>query len=295
MLTIQSDIPSRTAEGIARARARETSRPEGERLFFDPFAHHFLSRRMRLIAWIPPLRALLRWRNRRILPGMFGGLVARTRYIDDYLLASLKKGVEQVVILGAGYDARAYRFQEVRKLSKVFEVDRPATQQVKMRIIHRVLGGLPEHVTFVPVRFHSENLGAKLLQNGYRTDRKTLFIWEGVSMYLSAEAVDVTLAFIAGQSAPGSSVIFDYFPPSVADGTCPFSEAKTLRKMVHRYGEMVCFGIEPAAIENFLAQRGFHRIRGISAEECKRIYFRGAYADLPVSRLFHFVYAEVLG
>jgi methyltransferase (TIGR00027 family) len=288
-----ANTPSRTAEGIAAARARESARPEGERLFFDPFARHFLSRRTRFIARIPPLRALFRWRNRRVLPGMFGGLVARTRYIDDYLLSSLKNGVEQVVILGAGYDARAYRFEEMRRLSKVFEVDRPATQQVKKEKIARILGGLPDHVTFVPIRFHSESLGEKLAQNGYRTDRKTLFIWEGVTMYLSADAVDATLSFIAGQSAPGSSVIFDYFPPSVGEGTSPYQEARTLRKLVAGYGEQMRFGIEPDTIENFLVRHGFHRIRDISAEECKRIYFKKAHTNLPVSGLFHFVHAEV--
>jgi methyltransferase (TIGR00027 family) len=294
-LSMPTDTPSRTAEGIAAARARESARPEGERLFFDPFARHFLSRRIRFIARVPPLRALFRWHNRRILPGMFGGLVARTRYIDDYLLTCLKIGIKQVVILGAGYDARAYRFDEVQGQARVFEVDRPATQQAKKKKIERILGGLPDHVTFVPVCFHSENLGEKLLQKGYRTDLKTLFIWEGVTMYLSAEAVDITLAFIAGQSSPGSSVIFDYFPPSVVEGTCPYREAKALRKKVARYGEKMRFGIEPTAIEDFLAQRGFHRIRSIPAEECKSLYFRETYAHLPVSRLFHFAHAEVHG
>lgn len=290
---MQADRPSQTAEGIASARARESTRPQDQRLFYDPFARHFLSSRTRFIGRYPPLRALFRWRNRRILPGMFGGIVARTRFIDDYLLACLKKDAQQVVILGAGYDTRAYRFEEVCHRVRVFEVDHPATQQVKKEKLDRLLDGLPAHVTFVPVRFNSENLEEKMALNGYRPDRKTLFIWEGVTMYLAAEAVDATLAFVAGYSAGGSSIIFDYFPPSVADGTCPFREARTLRKMVVRYGETICFGIEPQDIENFLTQRDFHRVRNTSAEQCKRIYFKGEYAKLPVSRLFNFVHAEV--
>ncbi len=289
---MHTDIPSRTAEGIAGARARESARPEGERLFYDPFAYHFLSSRVRLISRIPLLRALSRWRNRRCLPGMFGGLVARTRYFDDYLLTCLNNGTGQVVILGAGYDARAYRFQECRAVT-VFEVDRPATQRVKKEVLQRILGGLPGHVVFVPVRFNSENLGEKLPAGGYRSDRKTLFMWEGVTMYLTPEAVDATLAFIAGRSAPGSSVIFDYFPPSVAGGTCPYREAKTLKEMVARYGEALRFGIEPYEIDGFLTRRGFHRIRSISAGECKARYFKGVYRELHVTRIFHFAHAEV--
>ncbi len=292
---MQADTPSRTAEGIAAARSRESARPEDKRLFYDPFARHFLSSRTRFFARIPPIRAFFRWRNRRTLPGMFGGLVARTRYIDDHMITCLNEGISQVVILGAGYDARAYRFKEICHSVTVFEVDHPATQQVKKEKIGRILGGLPDYVTFVPVRFNSENLGEKLTQNGYHPDRKTLFIWEGVTMYLTAEAVDATLAFIAGHSADGSSIIFDYFPPSIADGTCPFREARTLRKMVVHCGETICFGIEPHEIENFLTRRGFHRVKCISAEQCKRIYFNGEYAELPVSRLFNFVHAEVCG
>ena len=64
---------------------------------------------------------------------MFGGLVARTRFIDDKMRESLQRGVSQVVILGAGYDARAYRFAEDCSGTRVFEVDHPATQQVKIR------------------------------------------------------------------------------------------------------------------------------------------------------------------
>ncbi len=289
------DRPSQTAEGIASARARESARPEGQRLFHDPFARQFLSSRTRFIARHPVLRALFRWRNRRVLPGMFGGLVARTRFIDDHLLACLKEGAQQVVILGAGYDARAYRFEKVCRGIRVFEVDHPATQQVKMEKLDRLLDGLPDHVTFVPMRFNSENLEKKMAHSGYRPDLKTLFIWEGVTMYLAAEAVDATLAFVAGHAAAGSSIIFDYFPPSVTDGTCPFREAKTLRKMVVRYGEEICFGIEPHDIEHFLTRRGFHRVENISAVECKQMYFRGEYAKLPVSRLFNFVHAEVCG
>lgn len=114
-------------------------------------------------------------------------------------------------------------------------------------------------------------------------------------MYLSAEAVDLTLAFIARKSTPGSSVIFDYFPRSVVEGTCPCREGRVLRKMLARYGEELRFGLEPQAIENFLTGHGFHRIQSISAEDCKRTYFKKAYRNLPVSGLFHWVHAEVQG
>ena len=230
-----------------------------------------------------------------MVPGMLGGVALRTRFIDDYLLKRLEKGVRQVVILGAGYDARAYRFEEIRHNVRVFEVDHPATQQTKKEKLKQILGTLPDHVTYVAVRFNSEDLADKMAQNGYRQDCQTLFIWEGVTMYLSAEAVDATLAFITKHSPTGSSVIFDYFPPCVVDGRCSDREGRSMQKMAARYGEAFRFGIQPQAVEAFLSRRGFNRIRNISAFECKQIYLEKIQTDLPVSKLFYLVHAEVCG
>jgi methyltransferase (TIGR00027 family) len=290
---LADDRPSRTAQGIAAARARESARPEGERLFYDPFAWHFLSRRLRFLVAIPPVRNFLRRRNARLLPGMFGGLVARTRYMDDHLLTCLENGVKQVVILGAGYDARAYRFREQSRSVRYFEVDRSATQALKKATLERLLGALPDHVTYVPVRFHRERLEDKLLQAGYRPDWRTLFIWEGVTMYLEASAVDATLGFVSGHAPPESSVIFDYFPPSVMEGTCEFPEARALVRHVRRCKEEIRWGARPEEVSDLLTRHGFHRIRDVPAEECRRRYFRENYTDLPISRLLRFVDAEV--
>ncbi|MDJ0783866.1 MAG: SAM-dependent methyltransferase [Desulfosarcinaceae bacterium] len=285
--------PSRTAVGIAAARARESARPAGERLFHDPYAWHFLPRATRFVVCIPPLRWLVRWHNRRTLPGMFGGLVARTRYFDDHLLACLRAGTTQVVILGAGYDARAYRFDEMRQGVGVFEVDHPATQAAKKAILTRLLNRLPSHVRYVAMDFNSDDLAERLTAHGYSARRRTLFIWEGVTMYLSAAAVDATLRSLTQQAPAGSSLIFDCFPPSVADGSCAFREARTLRRRVARYGEHFRFGLAAEAIPTYLTERGFRRVTSIDAQDCKARYFTGSYADLSVSRLFRFVAAEV--
>ena len=213
------DTPSRTAEGIAAARARESAKPETERIFYDPYAQHFLRRRHRFVRRFRPLVWFFRWRNTRTLPGMFGGLVVRTRYIDDHLIRCAEQGMEQLVILGAGYDARAYRFKDRLAGVGIFEVDHPATQQVKIEKLRRIFGQIPAHVTYVPLRFNSQCLERSLPESGYDPARNSLFIWEGVTMYLSGQGINNTLAFIAGFSPPGSSVVFDYFPPSVAEGT----------------------------------------------------------------------------
>ena len=90
-----------------------------------------------------------------------GAIVARERYIDDYLQSCIDDGLEQLVILGAGYDSRAYRFEKLKRV-KVFEVDHPATQRVKVARLKEALGELPENVVFVPIDFTKETLERRL-------------------------------------------------------------------------------------------------------------------------------------
>ena len=126
---------------------------------------------------------------------------------------------------------------------------------------------VPGHVKYVPVNFQEENLQSCLFQNGYDSGLRTLFIWEGVTMYLTAGAVDKTLDFISKNPAPGSSVIFDYCPPSVAAGTCDFTEAKTMMKKLKRQGEPFTFGLEERNITSFLVSRGFDQVNNINGRD----------------------------
>src|SRR5215472_5637038 len=120
---------SRTAEFMALFRALESTSPAEQRLFTDAFAQRFLRPSLRLLVWVARLRPLgvlakllLDWR----WPGARTSGIARTRFIDDALLSALHEGFEQVVILGAGFDARAYRLPDMEKI-RVFEVDHPDT------------------------------------------------------------------------------------------------------------------------------------------------------------------------
>jgi methyltransferase (TIGR00027 family) len=137
-------------------------------------------------------------------------LIPRTRFIDAGLEAAVRNGAGQVVIMGAGFDSRAYRFAEMLSDTRVFEVDKPAMQRRKRRRVLEAFGEAPANVTYVPVDFRFQKLGDALVEAGYNPDRKTFFIWEGCVVYLPEDAVRGTLRWIAGHAAPGSAVIFDY-------------------------------------------------------------------------------------
>ena len=227
------------------------------RVCYDPLAQHFLGAKYRVFARSRLLIRLALWNAERRSPGVFGCLAGRTRYIDDCLKACIDDGIKQLVILGAGYDTRAYRFGELKEKVKVFEVDHPATQKVKIEKVSRMLGSLPGHVVYVPIDFEKERLDKKLFESGYDKSLKTLFIWEGVTMYITAEAVDETLAFVAGNSGKGSSIIFNYIFRSVLDGTCELEYAKKCERLMNEVASHLSLESRKEELTNFFPVEGF--------------------------------------
>ncbi len=265
---------STTAEGMAIVRAIETSRPEGVRICYDPVARSL----------VPAFKFYgSKWfidsgLYGRLAPGAIEFITARERYIDDFLLACLREELDQVVILGAGFDTRAYRVAGIDK-TRVFEVDHPATQAEKLRRLEKLPGLATGHVAFVAVDFNTQSLGERLATAGYDEQAKTLFIWQGVTEYLAPEGVDATLAFIAGHSGPGSAVVFDYFYTQ----TLRDMNSKAATRILKAVGERLTFGIDEGQIGPFLAARGFRDIRSVDGEDLKRLYFTGPNAARPVS------------
>ncbi|MFZ5571633.1 MAG: SAM-dependent methyltransferase [Thermodesulfobacteriota bacterium] len=268
---------SRTAEIVAAWRAAEAMRPADERVCNDYLACRLVSPALQTIVATGFLRTLGHRYSERQAPGMPGLVLTRTRYIDDRLQVCLDEGLEQLVILGAGLDSRAYRFPALAAGVRVFEVDHPATQQEKQNRVRKAMGSLPDHVTYVAVDFDQEKPGRKLYAAGYGNDKKTLFIWEGVVTYLTAAAVDETLAFMAGHSAPGSSLIMSYLHRSVIDGRqAETEETRRFVKAIRKRGEPATFGIDEAEVADFLTRRGFGRVTHDAMPALGRRYFTGA-------------------
>ena len=268
---------SLTAVGIAIARAVESEKPGELRICYDPYARQFIP------AWMYRLLGFFIKSGYTELrgPGVNGFLVARERYIDDMLQNSLEDGLQQLVILGAGYDSRPYRFDLAGRV-KTFEVDHPATQADKLEKVQRIFGKIPGHVTYVPVDFNTQTLSERLPASGYDPGLISLFIWQGVSMYLTPEAVDATLAFIVNSSAPDSAIVFDYVYQAMLDGVQKQSEISNMRRYRFMTGEGLTFGIPEGAVGAFLTRRGFRQVKDVNAAELKAAYFSGKNASRKV-------------
>ncbi|GAP12995.1 methyltransferase [Longilinea arvoryzae] len=262
-----------TAMGIAIARAVESSKPAPARICYDPYARQFVP------AWMYHVLGFFIRSGYAELrgPGVNGFLAARERYIDDVLSGFIAAGIQQLVILGAGFDSRAYRFDLSGRV-KTFEVDHPATQADKLEKVRRIFGSVPAHVTYVAVDFNTQSLADRLLSAGFDPARTSLFIWQGVSMYLTPAAVDATLDFVVRNSAPGSAIVFDYLYREALEEAGRQREVGNMRRYRFMTGEGLTFGIPKGTGEAFLLARGFRAARDVNAADLKAAYFRGPNA-----------------
>lgn len=215
---MREGLPSLTAAAVALFRG-SASLP-GSKIDFAN------DRGMRVLAPRPAQRAFdalgtltARW------PGILDALAAptagllthvalRTAAIDAAVRAEAQEALPQLVILGAGLDARAFRMPEVGD-SVVFEVDFPSTQALKQRQA-RGLSATARDVRFVPIDFERESLEDVLVRAGHRADVRTVWIWEGVTMYLDPAAMEATLATVSARSAASSALLMTYGTPDLA-------------------------------------------------------------------------------
>lgn len=260
---------SLTAAGIAVMRAVESDKPADERICYDPYARRFIPTWMYYILGFFIRSGYTEIRG----PGVNGFLAVRDRYIDDVLQRYLNDGLQQLVILGAGYDSRAYRF-DLQQVS-TFEVDHPATQQDKLTKVQAIFGKKPEHICYVSVDFNTQTLETELSASGYDPLLKTLFIWQGVTMYLTREAVDATLDFVVKHSGAGSAIVFDYIYQNILDGSRQQNEVTNMRRYRFMTGEGLIFGISAGTVRSFLMTRGFVDAQDVNADDLKAMYCTG--------------------
>ena len=213
--------------------------------------------------------------------GMSNLLVVRTRYIDDRLKRAIESGVTQFVILGAGLDTRAYRFAKELEGKPIFEVDYHSTQELKKRRLKDIFGALPANVHFTEIDFKRDSLGEVLAAAGYRPTEKTFFLWEGVSMYLSTDAVQKTLRTISSYSTPGSSLVMDFAEQASIRLFAKFPNLSQ-HKYTTRWGEPWIFGLPDMKERDFFRRCGLElrEILGLFSREAEKRYLTRADGSL---------------
>jgi methyltransferase (TIGR00027 family) len=205
-----------TAFSIAVVRAEEGQRPEAERLFDDPYAHLFAAAGEHAAASTQRFLDLSFFRD---------GVRLRTRFIDDAVRDGLADGLDQVVLLGAGFDARGLRLREIEKgRVRVYEADTAEQLARKRKVLSAADIAIPANIAYVPFDFdtadYEASLAAALEAEGFRRSAGAVFVWEGVIGYIGSDEIDRNLRFMASEGGPRSRLVFTFgegtFDPDTA-------------------------------------------------------------------------------
>ena len=270
--------PSKTAELAAAIRALHLRRASPA-LFADDLAESMCGPFWRRVVSSRLLTAL-------VIDGLLGRLapvspaiVTRARYGEDRAETSVQRGVDQYVIIGAGYETFAMRRKDLMTRLTVFELDQSLTQDTKRRRMEKAGIPVPEGVRYVAADLNTESLHHALARAGFDAARPTLFSWFGVTYYLDRDAIRETLLSIAARMAPGSSVMFDYLAD--LDSTPP--AARGLRQgcmdFVARRGEPWISSFTPAEMPAYLLELGYSDIENLEPEQVGP-HYASAYPDL---------------
>jgi methyltransferase (TIGR00027 family) len=233
---------------------------------------------LRLLLHVPLVR---RFYSRVLAPkGIYEYTIARTKYIDAAFREALVEGFEQVLVFGAGFDTRALRFQAEAGATRIFELDVPITQQAKLGQLTNRGIRIPAHVEFIAIDFDKESLPEKLDAAGFRRGWRSLFVLEGLVMYMQPASVDATFNVITDFAGPGSEVVFDYVRASVLRQAGSTYGEEEIATTVAQAGERWQFGLDEGELEGFLNTYGLRVREHWDAHDLERMYFSAASGAL---------------
>ena len=287
MGVVKDDSPSRTAYGVAMSRAAHQIF-DLPRVFEDPAALTILGPKT-----TGGIRAAERRFNTRYARYLRAFLVARSRLAEEALTEAVARGVRQYVLLGAGLDTFAYRNPHAAAGLRVFEVDHPATQEWKRQLVSHARLKSRGSLVYVPVNFERELLAERLTANGFRRDEPAFFSWLGVTMYLTRDAIEETLRFVAQPLVGRSGIIFDYLTVPRRWDLLQRWGLKVLMRRVAAAGEPWQTFFEPVTLQGDLRRLGFATVQDYGRDEINARFFDNAGARLRVGGVGRVVLARI--
>jgi methyltransferase (TIGR00027 family) len=190
----------------------------------------------------------------------------RSRYAEDVLARALGAGVTQYVILGAGLDSFAYRPGPLAGRMRVFEVDHPASQEVKRAALAAAGMQVPDSVRYVPADLARDPLGGCLDAAGFDASLPAVISWLGVTMYLTAEAVAETMTAVA-RLAPGTELIADYLLPEGERDEAGALYGTLVARASAELGEPWRSFFTPDQMAGLARRAGFGAVRAVSQRD----------------------------
>jgi methyltransferase (TIGR00027 family) len=269
---------SRTAAWTCVSRAASSLESDDRYRSDDHIALLLVPAFLRLLLHIPLVR---RFYGQVLAPkGIYEYTIARTKYIDAVFKEALAAGFDQILVFGAGFDTRALRLQAEAGQTRIFELDVPITQQAKLDQYAQRGLIIPANVEFISIDFDRESLPEKLEEARFGKGERSLFVLEGLLMYLQPESVDETLKVIQEFAGEGSEVVFDYVRASVLRQAGSYYGEREIVKAVAKAGERYHFGIEDEELEGFLKKYGLRASEHQDAQDLEQRYFTDASGEI---------------
>jgi len=223
----------------------------------------------------------------------YPGVIIRSRYAEDALEDAARRGIQQYVLIGAGFDSFALRRPAFAEPLDIFEIDHPATQTFKIQRIKDCGISLTSSMHFVSADLANEDLASALARTSFRRDEPAFFSWLGVTVYLTREANLATLRAVANSGSPGSELVFTYVDQIefVADGSRSLGHGNAAA--VATMGEPYLSGFDPNEIANDLKQVGLELIEDLDGCKMSERYQRTATNPLRPAAGLHIVLTRV--
>jgi methyltransferase (TIGR00027 family) len=269
---MKAHTPSRTAQYMALFRAIENERPSEKKLFSDRFAILFLDFGLKVatkFSGLPIIGSIIPQIIHHKALGALSSGTARTKYIDDLLQQTIRDGIQQVLILGAGFDTTALRLRFLENIP-VIEIDHPATSNFKLEKL-KISGKQPKNLQYLQLDFNKESLAHLAEEQKINFSVPTVIIWEGVSNYLTQEAIDKTFDFVK-RFTKGSFIIFTYIHKQVLDNPQSFIGTNKFFEKLKQNEEPWTFGFLPNELPNYLQQFQLTLIEDKGAADYRQKY-----------------------
>lgn len=287
---------SETAFFAALRRAIACKDYGDEKLGPDYLAGVFLPAHFRFFLRFEKIRENTKEKLNGFFPGLNEYMIARTAYFDKLFSNALNRGTPQIVLLGAGYDTRAYRFATQNTNTTIIELDAAPTQNRKLECLRKARVTIPERVKFASIDFNKESLKDVLENAGYDDRKKTLFLWEGVSYYLDKESVDAMLEFVSQSLHDESAIAFDYTIPISDENVKEYYGVKEFVQTMkeHHTDEELMFSIDDGKVGVFLNQKNLKVLEHLDNEEIEREFLLNDNGSLigKITGHFRFVMAS---
>jgi methyltransferase (TIGR00027 family) len=285
---------SLTAEATAAMRAMHLLYHQPV-VFNDPYALHLTNPALRRVC----KNRFFRWLLRRkfiseSLRPITAQVVSRARYAEEKLEQAAAKGISQYVIISAGFDSFCLRRPDFSVGLQIYEIDHPATQQIKQKRLMETIDSSPKGVEFLAVDLEKHTIADALSHSSFLKDERVFFSWLGTIPYLSEDAVLTVLRDLASFATRGSEIVFDYSIPTYL---WPLEERQALGRIIRiigRRGEPIKSCFDPDAFPDEVSRLGYHIFENISPAELNKKYFLDRSDGLVTHSAAYNIHAKII-